>query len=207
MNLENKILLFANASGNVVVVNPLRAQLSTETDSEFLNSMQQTVPSDFSFAAIVDESTLPPDHQESWEWDASTQTLSVNAAANLAIDKLAAKELIDSHAESARLRYITPGSGQSLVYQDKLLDAEEYIAAGYPADVSSHPWIDAEATALGITPQATADNIVANYNTWKQIGIEVEKIRLVAKRDIDASQTAVEVEQIKNATAATLDAI
>ena len=46
----------------------------------------------------------------------------------------------------ARARYITIAPGQDATYAAKYADAAAYAAAGYPADTSNYPWIEAEAS-------------------------------------------------------------
>ena len=96
-----------------------------------------------------------------------------------------AKLIIDEAAERARLRYITGGAGQAMAYQEKGEEAADYIAAGYPADLSSYPFIEAETIATGKTATQAADDIIDQKSAWITVGSHIEKVRLGGKKDVD----------------------
>jgi len=98
-----------------------------------------------------------------------------------------ASERVDEAAGKARARYITWQPGQEAVYQLKREQAQAYKAAGYPADASPWPLIDAEAQARGISEQQVADEILAIADAWMQKAAQIEAIRMKAKADIKAA--------------------
>ncbi len=91
---------------------------------------------------------------------------------------------IDDEAEQKRLAFITGGAGQAMVYQEKGEEATDFITAGYPADLTGYPFIQAEVTATGLTPTEAADGIVAQKAAWISIGAQIEQIRLAGKKDL-----------------------
>ena len=80
-------------------------------------------------------------------------------AARIATARRNARDSIDTAAGMARARYITIAPGQDATYAAKYADAAAYAAAGYPADTSNYPWIEAEASQTGLTPDAAAFRI------------------------------------------------
>jgi hypothetical protein len=100
-----------------------------------------------------------------------------------------AASAVDIAAEAARQRYVTPGAGQALTYQEKVAQAQAYQAAGAPEDPAPWPFIVADATAFGITPAAAATAILSAREAWIAIGAQIEGIRLLAKRLIAAAET------------------
>jgi hypothetical protein len=106
-----------------------------------------------------------------------------------------AKLSVDNMAEATRLKYVTAGSTQAMTYQEKGDEAADYVAAGYPVDLSSYPFIQAEASATGNTATQAADNILAQKSAWIAIGAAVEEVRIGGKITIDAAvdEAAVEV--------------
>lgn len=94
---------------------------------------------------------------------------------------------VDSAAETERLKYITPGNGQAMTYQQKVTEAQAFKAATNPK-ASDYPILSSE---VGITAQTlaeVADIVLAAFAQWQQIGAAIEVIRLGAKRDIDAAE-------------------
>ena len=103
---------------------------------------------------------------------------------------------IDKLAGEKRLQYITDGAGQEVTYTAKLADAQAYILAGYPTDVTPYHWIDAEATATGNTPTNVADFIVYTAHAWAEVGSKIEGARQAAKIGVNAATTIGDVRTI-----------
>jgi galactitol-specific phosphotransferase system IIB component len=103
---------------------------------------------------------------------------------------------IDKLAGEKRLHYITDGAGQEVTYTAKLADAQAYILAGYPTDVTPYHWIDAEATATGNTPTNVADLIVSTAHTWTEVGSKIEGARQAAKIGVNAATTISDIRTI-----------
>ena len=96
--------------------------------------------------------------------------------------------MINTLAETTRLKYITNGAGQAATYLAKLTDAQNYKAAGYPIPATAYTWINAEATATGASPQVVADLVISTALFWDAKGSAIESTRQAA------------LQQIKNAT-------
>lgn len=121
-----------------------------------------------------------------------------------------AVKAVDDFAEQVRLRFLTAGSGQAMVYQEKVEVAAEWVAAGSPADASAFSLISAE---IGITAEDAA-GVVAVWQTmraaWRQVAATIEAIRLGTKAAIDAAaglQDFAGIETAKAVALETLDAI
>jgi TRAP-type C4-dicarboxylate transport system substrate-binding protein len=85
-----------------------------------------------------------------------------------AIDSL--KQGIDEAAGKARLRYITSVPGQEAVYLEKMNQAKAYVAEIIePTDMTGYEYIEAEATATGMTRQAVAERINAVSVLWNTV--------------------------------------
>lgn len=121
--------------------------------------------------------------------------------------QVAAKNKIDIAAERARQRHITPGDGQSMTYRIKAEEARAYKDAGYPADMTEYPFVDAEAAATGETATATADAVIAQEDAWKAIGASIEGARLGGKKDVDDAADVSSIESVRDSAIAVLDAI
>lgn len=102
--------------------------------------------------------------------------------------KAGLKMAIDSAAETERLKYITPGTGQAMTYQQKVAEAQGYKAATIPKP-EDYPILASEVGITAPTLSEVADTVLAAYRQWQQIGAMIEAIRLGAKRDIDAAET------------------
>lgn len=97
------------------------------------------------------------------------------------------KVLVDQSAESERLKYITPGTGQAMTYQQKVAEAQAFKAATDP-QASDYPVLSSEVGITADTLDEVANIVLAAFAQWQQIGAMIESIRLGAKRDIDAAE-------------------
>jgi hypothetical protein len=86
---------------------------------------------------------------------------------------------VDSAAEAVRLKYITGGAGQAATYLAKATQAREYALAGYIGVVPGY--VQAEATARGVTPMIAAQAITAEETAWHVLGAVIETYRRAAK--------------------------
>jgi hypothetical protein len=118
-----------------------------------------------------------------------------------------AKYEIDQYSEYARLRHITSGSGQSMVYQEKAADAARHKADGYPSGLGLYPWIKAEVDATSLSPQAASNLILAQRSAWVLIGTEIEKNRRFWKLEVDKATDEAGVEFAKDRAQALLEAL
>lgn len=115
---------------------------------------------------------------------------------SLELHKTNCKKIIDNVAEQRRLNYITPGSGQSLTYQEKALEADKYITDGSPVDLTPYPFIQAEVNATGKTAINTSNDILAAQALWITKGALIEEHRIKNKIDIDSSTSVSEIDSI-----------
>ncbi|NVM42738.1 hypothetical protein HWX16_20710 [Ochrobactrum intermedium] len=140
---------------------------------------------------------LPEDATEmsETEWQAGIDAARMQPAATLLQIKSALKVGIDAAAEAERLKYITPGHGQAMTYQQKVAEAQAYKAATTPQP-SDYPILSSEIGITAETIDEVADVVLAAFAQWQQIGAMVESIRLGAKRDIDAAEDETEARAI-----------
>jgi hypothetical protein len=149
---------------------------------------------------LADGALLPKDpgnrdYAMALEQIAVQPSLVATPAAILPLDDViaGARAEIDAAAERARLRYITPGAGQAQTYQMKLEQAQAYQAAGSPPDATPWPFIAGEAAALGITPSAAANTIIATAAAWVTVGAAIEQARMGGKRAVMQASTVAAV--------------
>lgn len=106
----------------------------------------------------------------------------------LSVIKVALRQHVDAQAEAERLKYITPGTGQAMTYQQKVAEAQAFKAASNPKP-TDYPILASEAGITAPTLAEVADTVLAAYRQWQEIGARIEAVRLGAKRDIDESMT------------------
>lgn len=115
----------------------------------------------------------------------------VLAAHGLAMTAAHAKTMlkmqIDAAAETVRLKYITAGTGQAMTYQRKVDEAKQAIAETNPKP-ADYPLLSASIGIDGANLKAVAAVILGMDAAWAQIGAQIERIRLTAKQDIDATE-------------------
>lgn len=119
------------------------------------------------------------------------------------LDKLRqhAIERIDADAERARLRFISPGAGQMLEYQQTEMDAQGFLDSG--GDIENYPFLKAEVDALDeahgpANDQAVAQGIINQAQAWRQIGAEIKRLRRAAKMAVTNAATASEITNAAN---------
>lgn len=108
-----------------------------------------------------------------------------------------AKNSIDVQAEKALNRYVSYGPAQLMLSLEKSEQATDFIANGYPNDLSNYPFINAESIATGKTPKEVADAIILKKSEWIAIATQIEEKRLKAKKDIDNAVDDVNVLDIR----------
>lgn len=112
---------------------------------------------------------------------------------NMAALRLAATQAIDIEAEQERGKYLTLGSGQAMVYDQKRREAEEFISNPEISD-GEIPHLVAEAAKNGISKYDQAVIYLTMRQQWLTISPIIETKRLAAKAAVMAAQTPVEVE-------------
>lgn len=103
-----------------------------------------------------------------------------------------AKSRIDAAAETARLQYITAGSGQAMVYEQKNAEAKRYfeiVDGGGTPDPADYVILAAEAAAK---EEALADVAALVRDTaaaWLPVAAMIEAKRMAGKKAVDAAPT------------------
>lgn len=95
---------------------------------------------------------------------------------------------IDSEAEMIRGRFITLGSGQSMVYAEKRREAEAYMADN-DIDLDEIPHLAAEAAMNEIPIAEQAQIVLTMAEQWRAISAAIEMKRLGAKKAVAEAQT------------------
>ena len=120
-------------------------------------------------------------------WDMPTLTWVVTPD-KVSVVKADAAVAIDNAAGKARQRYITTSPGQDATYTVKYQEALDYIAAGYPEDLSTYPYIAGESspnTWMTATQAATRIAVLGGY--WRDVvGPAIEKARVNGKESLEA---------------------
>jgi hypothetical protein len=105
---------------------------------------------------------------------------------------------IDDAAERERLKYITPGSGQALVYEAKKAEVARWNSSN--ASEASFPWAKGRADRLGVSVLEVIATWEAQAGAWATVGIAIENVREAAKEAAAATKD-------DDAAMAVLDAI
>lgn len=149
------------------------------------------------------------DHGPGWQalncaWDAELVDdagvwRAKSAAELLGQGRTTAQKEVDRQAERARQAYVTPGSGQAMVYDAKKSEALAWqavvAAAGVPS-LADYPFCRARAARLngvaeGAVTQAQGQAVIDDWSgkitAWQAAGIAIEAVREQAKEDIDAA--------------------
>lgn len=117
------------------------------------------------------------------EWVAACDLAREPIEPSLAELKASLQRAIDAAAEQERLKYITAGDGQVMMYLAKAEEARRLAADADPAD-EDYPLLSAE---VGITAETLAEvggAVLAAYQQWLAVGAQIEAARLGAKRAI-----------------------
>lgn len=136
---------------------------------------------------VVEEAAPVRVAGEWWQsWSVRAETPEELAAA-----KAAAAADVDVQAEAARLRFITPGAGQSLEYSATEAEARAFVAANGAGDPDDWPWINAERLAAGgaATMAQVAQQVLALADAWRATGAEIKRVRRAAKLQVEAATT------------------
>lgn len=108
---------------------------------------------------------------------------------------LAALAIVDELAGNARLRYITSVPGQAETYAKKEQQARDWQAAAFSGEAP--PFILAEATALNISPQTLAEQVIALADFWANIkGPQIEATRRKWKVALEAATTYEQIDSL-----------
>lgn len=125
--------------------------------------------------------------EQGWSYDGSKFEPPLPLTRPLDAIKAELKADIDSCAEVERLKYITPGTGQAMTYQQKVAEAQAFKTATNQQP-SDYPILSSEVGITADTLEEVVIIVLAAFAQWQQIGALIESIRLGAKRDIDAAE-------------------
>lgn len=111
------------------------------------------------------------------------------------------RELVDEAAERERLRYITAGAGQALVYEAKRTEVARWRARGEPAEPApvDFPWAADRATRRDAALVDVLAEWSAQADAWAAIGIAIEHVREAAKEAIAGAADAAAARAIADA--------
>jgi len=104
---------------------------------------------------------------------------------------------VDATAEQIRLKYLTPGSGQAMVYQEKAIEALAIQTDPNPTN-DKYPVLAASLGIEGGTLLAVANLVLSIRATWINVATAIEATRLGAKANINAATTIAAANTIYN---------
>lgn len=118
--------------------------------------------------------------------------------------RASAENRVDSDAETARLRWLTPGAGQSLEYEASAADAQRARDAADPLDPADYPWLAAEQAAQAAvgrerTIREIAEATLDARAAWNNAGAQIKAIRREAKLRLAQATDATEIDAIVGA--------
>jgi len=137
-----------------------------------------------------------------WRLDAGLQ------AAELDRLRTAATRSIDARAEQARLRFITPGAGQSLVYAEKRAEAERFLELAHePESFAGFPLVEAEVLRTRVPAKSIATVWAQKAEAWRRVAATIESIRLDAHDAIAAATDLAAIDVAVDAAIAAFDKV
>ena len=105
---------------------------------------------------------------------------------------------VDAIAEQIRLKYLTPGSGQSMVYQEKAIEALAIQNDSNPTN-DKYPVLAASLGIEGSSLLDVANLVLSVRSTWVTIATAIETTRLGGKANINAAMTTIAANAAYNA--------
>lgn len=130
---------------------------------------------------------VPDTWPEAMAWDAATRAF----IADMSGAKQRVIAALNVRAETTRLKFITPGTGQAMTYLQKEKEARAWTTA---ADPAGFPIMQAEAVATGMTMDALASLVISMADAWLSVGtaIEANRRRLIVLIENAADQTTLD---------------
>lgn len=128
---------------------------------------------------------------EGWRLNSARDGVEFEAAAEREARELAqaqaqAETEIDSAAQAVRLAYVSPG--KDATYQQKAAELARYESEGGAG--GPYPYIEAEATARGVSLATVAGEIAQARDVWGQIDPQIEAMSRAGKVKAQAATTA-----------------
>ena len=131
--------------------------------------------------------------------DMTAEDIATHAARapTLAAVKAELSRRVDADAEKFRIRFITPGVGQQMTYQEKFAQATAVQAIGQlAANALTKDQRDAQFPTLSASVGIEADTlwdctllVLERYAAFATLSHSIERIRLQAKKDIANADT------------------
>lgn len=109
--------------------------------------------------------------------------------------KAEAAAIVSAAAERARLRFVSPGSGKAMAYQEKAKEADDFLADPAPTQLK-YPLIFAEVGLTAPTPAEVAAVIRQRRDAFKQVEARISRAETAAKLSLAAAKDAAEVAAI-----------
>jgi hypothetical protein len=108
------------------------------------------------------------------------------------------KASVDSDAEMAHLRFITPGAGMAMTYQEKKDQAVAVLAMGEAAanalannGAAEFPTLSASVPIEAQNLYAAAQLVISRYEAWAALSRVIELARMNGKKSISDASDAV----------------
>mgnify|MGYP001171571220 CR=1 FL=1 len=160
----------------------------------------------FVFNGAITQFPTKPSNYHEWDWPSLSWVLPARAVSNA---RTRGAATIDAAAGRARSRYITTVPGQDATYTVKYAEALDYIAAGYPSDLSPYPFIAGESQPNAwMTPTQAATRIATLGGYWREVvGPAIEGARINGKDALDSLTDPAAIDAHVAAVVANLDAI
>lgn len=114
----------------------------------------------------------------------------ISLSKNLEPLRAVARSKIDTEAEEFRQQFLTPGSGQAMVYQAKQAEARQFFLDGTIGAL-----MQAEIGVTANTAEELATLWLQMEQQWLQVAAHVEQKRLKAKIAVDDANSPLEIEQ------------
>lgn len=92
---------------------------------------------------------------------------------------------INAEAEAVRMLHLTPGFGQSKVYDAQEREARALVAG----ESGATPFLSAKADGEGKTVAAVAGEVIAGADRWQVIGPAIERVRSATRARVMAATT------------------
>lgn len=105
---------------------------------------------------------------------------------------------INAEVEAFRLKYITPGDAQSMVYAEKAKEIERYhadVAAGKTIVDSDYPYAMIDANLYGLTLASAIQFIEYFAGEWEAAGPPSEEVRRAATVAVEMATSPAEIER------------
>jgi hypothetical protein len=112
--------------------------------------------------------------------------------------RAAMRAAIDADAERCRLKYLTPGAAQAMVYQQKAAEADALLAADGEPDPGNYPILAASVGIEADTLTDIAHLVIGTRMAWTVIAAQIEAVRLGAKQALDRTDDPLELRRIRN---------